>query len=624
MEFQANNKSNLNTAENVINFASNMFTSGYSNSEPIISSITEVLGDDAENILNIDLEEFKLEKFLSSSDYKVWKSLRTSEKERLLWKIEKSAEYKEMVKALKAIKDDESVDISEKLIKVEEKYKNKFERTKEYKAFEKWDAKQAKKAAKHPDDEKFEYSKDDYIPTDKFKKIENFNNLVKKTADKLATELIFNPGATQMAKNDAIKQQGAATGKTLKKTVKNSVKLANLVKKIAEKGMKYITQGIMSMLSALAPFIFVFYIIVIIIILICGVFHVYQSTFSKNIGVMPYYAQADYKQPFNGGTIASDGCGITSMAMVASLYKGEAITPDMLATMANQDSGYNTVNSHQAINKFAQYFELGFVEEMGGPSKNCCGNKKFDMQYVKDKIVKGAPVIVSVSGGYYNPSGGGHYIALYGKGTNGVFVYDPGSRKKYKESVNNDGSDWDMVFANAKHIWIFKEYIPPELSAGGNTYLVYQRLKQAGFSDAAACAVIGNMYQESSKGLSDLKPSAESKDGSIGLIQWTGGRKHQLINLAGNRRSEWQDINVQIEFLLQELNVGGQWKWTNYSARKYPSSDHISLEEFKKLDNPEYATEVFQANFVRPNFEKSNLDYRKSMARKYFDLYTGR
>ena len=56
MEFQANNKSNLNTAENVINFASNMFTSGYSNSEPIISSITEVLGDDAENILNIDLE----------------------------------------------------------------------------------------------------------------------------------------------------------------------------------------------------------------------------------------------------------------------------------------------------------------------------------------------------------------------------------------------------------------------------------------------------------------------------------------------------------------------------------------------------------------------------------------
>ena len=75
MEFQANNKSNLNTAENVINFASNMFTSGYSNSEPIISSITEVLGDDAENILNIDLEEFKLEKILSTSDYKVWKSL---------------------------------------------------------------------------------------------------------------------------------------------------------------------------------------------------------------------------------------------------------------------------------------------------------------------------------------------------------------------------------------------------------------------------------------------------------------------------------------------------------------------------------------------------------------------
>lgn len=342
------------------------------------------------------------------------------------------------------------------------------------------------------------------------------------------------------------------------------------------------------------------------------------NTVADNPGVMPYYAQADYPTvPFHSGTIKSSGCGITSMAMVASLLKRETITPPMLAEMANEDVSYNTVQSHKAINKFAEYYELGEVEEMGGPSKNCCGNKDYDLDYIKEKIAANCPVIVSVTGG----SGGGHYIALYGSGKGGVFVYDPGSRSKYAESLKNDGSDWKEVFSNAKHIWIFQPYAAPDYidsSDGTDCMMVYLYLKQAGFSDAAASGVIGNMWQECAHGSPDLRPAMESADGSIGLLQWSGGRRTSLENLAQNRNSNWMDISVQIEYLLQEINSGNQWTWTTYASNHYPEEDDLMLEEYKQLEDSQKAAEVFCAKFVRPNYEKSNLPYRKEMSYQFY------
>ena len=74
--------------------------------------------------------------------------------------------------------------------------------------------------------------------------------------------------------------------------------------------------------------------------------------------------------------------------------------------------------------------------------------------------------------------------------------------------------------------------------------------------------------------------------------------------------------------MLQEANSGAQWKWTSYAKSKYDPSDNISFEEFKQLQDPQKAAEVFQAKFVRPNYEKSNLSYRKQMAQKVFEKYT--
>ena len=53
--------------------------------------------------------------------------------------------------------------------------------------------------------------------------------------------------------------------------------------------------------------------------------------------VMPLYDQTDYGNvPYSKGTIATSGCGITCLAMIASYYTGQEWTPDKCAELVNQ------------------------------------------------------------------------------------------------------------------------------------------------------------------------------------------------------------------------------------------------------------------------------------------------
>lgn len=65
-------------------------------------------------------------------------------------------------------------------------------------------------------------------------------------------------------------------------------------------------------------------------------------------GQMPLYNQNDYKDVMYGdGTIASDGCGITALAMVATSMTGHTYTPDQLA---DYFGGYNGNNIERLLN----------------------------------------------------------------------------------------------------------------------------------------------------------------------------------------------------------------------------------------------------------------------------------
>lgn len=566
--------------------------------EPLLYDLQHIFGIDAVE-LEDEMPALKMENQMNPKDYKVWKNLPVAEKSRLLRQIRSTAEYKEFIQACAMLAA-----------------------TKGYEAVK-----------KHKAGSKTESGNGKNVSSGGKETAENMSAKIASIEDKEAGSKVSSKEAKEIVEKSgkqAVRKAVMVASETIwiVKGVNQAAVGAGgenesaILSNAKEKSLFVVRLGAVVMAQLGVPFLLVALIAAIILSIISAVVCIPQQ-YSKNAGIMPYYAQADYATtPFNGGTIKSDGCGITSMAMVVSLFKNDTITPNVLADMANKDASFNTVNSHKAINKFAEYYELGAVEEMAGPNKNCCRKTKYDLEYIKKKIQEGSPVIVSVTGGYYNPAGGGHYIALYGAGSNGVFVYDPGSRAKYQATIDSDGGAWGVVFEEAKHIWIFPAYSSTYLTGGTNEESVWLNLKQAGFSDAAAAGVIGNMYQESSHGAPDLRPSAESKDGSVGLLQWTKGRREALESLGRNRNTDWKDLSVQIEYLLQESNSGAQWKWTSYAKSKYDPSDNISFEEFKQLQDPQKAAEVFQAKFVRPNYEKSNLSYRKQMAQKVFEKYT--
>lgn len=350
-----------------------------------------------------------------------------------------------------------------------------------------------------------------------------------------------------------------------------------------------------------------------------------QETF---LCAMPYYNQGDYGTvPFNGNTVKSDGCGICSFAMVAAALTGKQITPADVASVANTDGQYNTVNTHNAIKHLSTRYGLEEPEEMGGPSMNCCGKKTFNRGYVIQKVSSFHPVILSMTGGYYNPSGGGHYIVIYGAGNNGAVVFDPGNQGNYESAISGGGHNWDQIFQNAKHLWIYPQ-VKITLAGATNAEKLFQALKSyGGLSDAAAAGIVGNVYQETNHGGEDIKLDATDGYGG-GIVGWTDytysdGRTitnfTKFKEYAAAKGDPWPGtgLETQAEYLIYQLEHG-VWYWSGTYSSPYGEGCNISYEAFKNLQDPALAAKVFCAKFEQPPYEYSNIDYRVQMAQKVY------
>ena len=101
-----------------------------------------------------------------------------------------------------------------------------------------------------------------------------------------------------------------------------------------------------------------------------------------------------------------------------------------------------------------------------------------------------------------------------------------------------------------------------------------------------------------------------------GLIQWSYGRKTQLINYATSKERDWKDIDIQIEFLLTELT--GTGPAAGYAQMQWSSQ---SLNEWKNADTQEKAAIVFCNKFERPGIPK--IETRIAMANTYYNTYKG-
>lgn len=179
----------------------------------------------------------------------------------------------------------------------------------------------------------------------------------------------------------------------------------------------------------------------------------------------------------------------------------------------------------------------------------------------------------------------------------------------------------------------------------GNTIQekVWYGLKNMGFSDISIAAAMGNIHYESG----DFNPEAiesgyNENNGGIGICQWTNypresgkGRNAQLRKYAEKKGTTWKDPNVQVEFLMAELTLGGgadgcasyQLADTNY-AGDYKCSVWKEAKDSETLDKTKLKelTEIFMFTFERPNASdgKSSLNTRYNYALMYYNMYHGK
>lgn len=151
------------------------------------------------------------------------------------------------------------------------------------------------------------------------------------------------------------------------------------------------------------------------------------------------YYQYNYSDSYGyGSTIASSGCGPTSMAMVLK-YFGEDVDPVDTANWS-LEHGYRVPNNGTAW----AYFDA-IAEEYGIECEQAAVNK----QNVMQNLEEGKVIIMSMGPGHFTK--GGHFIVLTGIDESGkITVADPSS-----EARSNCSWDLDVFLREGKQLWSF-------------------------------------------------------------------------------------------------------------------------------------------------------------------------
>lgn len=179
---------------------------------------------------------------------------------------------------------------------------------------------------------------------------------------------------------------------------------------------------------------------------------------------------------------------------------------------------------------------------------------------------------------------------------------------------------------------------------------VWDALKKAGFSDASAAAVMGNLMQESGLNAGSKAADSSQKGGkhsgyTYGMMQVGGARADSMISYVEGKYGKWTHAGGQMEWLVNSGDLdsafkhytglgtsyyysykgGGKTKYTG-SYPKHDSwawwpSEKISIEDFKKDTDIDHATEVFCRVYERAG--KPNMKRRKEYAKKFFKMFAG-
>ncbi len=187
---------------------------------------------------------------------------------------------------------------------------------------------------------------------------------------------------------------------------------------------------------------------------------------------MPLYLQQDYIGTMYGGfKITTNGCGITTFAMVASYLADEELTPP---EMAGRYGRYSHANGTDGMIFNNESAVLGFYLR----------EKTYDTRVALAALEEGHVVVSIQHPGYWTR--GGHYIACECINEEGLIqvrdsnIYNYGKLKAHK----TDGHKWGNITPAGSGYWIFEHKIRsiPACSRCGNPEGVTASLLHADYT----------------------------------------------------------------------------------------------------------------------------------------------
>jgi len=203
---------------------------------------------------------------------------------------------------------------------------------------------------------------------------------------------------------------------------------------------------------------------------------------------------------------------------------------------------------------------------------------------------------------------------------------DFGSDHDFSASLNEDGS-YTSNMGNLR-----------SGSVGQNSASIYLFFtKEKGITHETACAILGNLYQESILNPSATAIEPSSGDTAKGLAMWNsnpakGPRWTVLLEMADDSKRKWDDLNLQLEFIWRELNNnivhGGQTAWnfpyriTNAEPRWFFDKRDLKplkggSSEFLMMRDVALATRYFEAGYEASGDNEAGIQKRIGFAKGF-------
>lgn len=162
---------------------------------------------------------------------------------------------------------------------------------------------------------------------------------------------------------------------------------------------------------------------------------------------VPLYLQQDYPVAAYGiGTLAGNGCGITSMAMLATYLADEELTPPELASRFGRYSDAGGTNSQLFQNESSS---MGFYLD----------KLTYDWEEAKEALHQGRIVISLQHAGYWTRYG--HFIVIESIHEDDMVqvrdsnIFNYAKRPAHKE----DRHTWGSIVTNGQAYWIYEPKI---------------------------------------------------------------------------------------------------------------------------------------------------------------------